>query len=264
MKEPKLSVFEILRKRYPANEYCLMAEVRDKAGFSASRSADFIAINLWPSRGLSINGIELKSFRNDWLSELKKPEKAENIFQYCDYFWLLTSDEHIAKIEEIPEAWGWLIVKGEKTFVQKEAPKLNPKPVSRHFLCALLKRADDKSNFVHIDSIEDKIEQAKENGRHDAQWQIKTAQDKLKELNESIIEFEKASGITLDFRGWAHTPKQTGEAVKIVMTHGPDKIRQDLLNLQSIAKKINERLETALRSLPKVIDTAQLEIPIQE
>jgi hypothetical protein len=82
-----MSVFEILRKRFPENEYALMAEVRDKAGFDASRSADYIAVNLWPSRGLSVNGIELKSFRSDWLSELRKPEKAEKIFQYCDYFW---------------------------------------------------------------------------------------------------------------------------------------------------------------------------------
>src|SRR3990167_200745 len=96
----KLTIWNILRKHFPENEYALMAEVRDRAGFHASRSADFIAVNLYPSRGLAVNGIELKSHRGDWLGELKNPKKAENIFQYCDHFWLLTADESVARIEE--------------------------------------------------------------------------------------------------------------------------------------------------------------------
>lgn len=157
----KKSIFSLLQKRYPANEYALMKEVRDAAGFGASRSADYIAVNLWPSRGLSINGIEEKRFRSDWLSELKKPQKAENIFKYCDYFWLLTCDDSVAKLDEIPITWGWLSIKGEKIYVKKEAPQLQPIQLTRNFLCAMLKRAVDKTDFVHIDSIKDKIAEAK-------------------------------------------------------------------------------------------------------
>ena len=70
------NIYSIIRKRYPENEFVLMEEVSDAAGFSRSRSADYIAVGLWPSRGLYINGIELKSFRSDWLSELKKTKES--------------------------------------------------------------------------------------------------------------------------------------------------------------------------------------------
>lgn len=153
------NLWSILRAKYPENEYVLMEEVSNAAGFNRSNSADYIAVNLWPSRGLAINGIELKSFRSDWLRELKKPDKAESIFQYCDYFWLLTTDETIAKLEEIPVTWGWMTVKGCKIKVLKDAPKLTPAQLSKGFLISMLRRAADKTSFVHKDSIEDKIKQ---------------------------------------------------------------------------------------------------------
>jgi len=241
-----MTTLEILRGRYPEREYALMAEVRDKAGFHASRSADFIAVNLWPSRGLAIHGIELKSHRSDWLSEMKKPEKAENIFQYCDYFWLLTSGDKVAKIEEIPEAWGWLMIRGEKIFVQKEAPKLTPINISKHFLCAMLKRAIDKSDFIHRDLIQDRISAAKEEGAVDSKYKIKVLDDEIKRLRQDISGFESAAGIRLDFRGWSHTPEHLGSAFKSVLNGGEERLRKNLLGLEATAKNIYDQIVASL------------------
>lgn len=153
----KSSIYSILRKRFPEKEYALMEEVRDKAGFDATRSSDYLAVNLWPSRGFAVHGIELKRFRNDWLTELKKPEKSANIFQYCNHFWLLTTTDNIAKIDEIPDSWGWLTIKGGRIKLMKNAPQLTPNPIPITFMCAMLKRAVDKSNYVHVDDIKDDI-----------------------------------------------------------------------------------------------------------
>ncbi len=250
-KTKPLSVFSLLRKRYPSNEYALMEEVRDKAGFYASRSADYIAVNLWPSRGLAVNGIELKSFRNDWLSELKKPEKAENIFQYCDYFYLLTSDDTIAKIEEIPDAWGWLSIKGQKIYVKKEAPKLQPLAFTRHFVCAMLKRAVDKTDFVHHDDIHDKLEKAKEQAKINKEWELTRAIKERDELTKIINDFRLYSGIDLQTSRYeySNTTKKIGEAVKFINNGGAESIKDQLLGLEKTAQIVLDRISGGLEKL---------------
>jgi hypothetical protein len=251
----KKSIWELLQKRYPSNEYALMAEVSDAAGFSRSRSADYIAVGLWPSRGLAVNGIELKSFRSDWLSELKNPQKAENIFQYCDYFWLLTTDETIAKIEEIPPSWGWLCIKGEKVFVKKEAPKLTPVQLSKHFIVAMLKRACDKNKFVHIDSIEDRIKEAKERGKEENKRALEHTQKELKEYREMVSDFESKSGVRIN--RW-NDNKKIGEAVRFIESGGTDSVIEQLKKLETTAEIVLKRIKGALESLP-VSNPAQLE-----
>lgn len=238
-------LWDILRSKYPANEYALMSEVSNAAGFYRSNSADYIAVNMWPSRGLAINGIELKSFRSDWLSELKKPAKAENIFKYCDYFWLLTTDETIAKIEEIPETWGWLCVKGNKIKTIKDAPKLTPIPLDKHFLVCMLKRAADKTSFVHIDSIQEKIEEAKEQANILRDRENKRKLDRADELITIVKDFEEGSG--LKFGTWGlHEPKKVGEAVKFIHNGGTEKIQKDLQRLRVTSESIFKAIDSAL------------------
>ena len=72
---------DALRVKLPAGEYALMHEVRDAAGSQANRSIDVLAMSLWPSRGLYLTGIELKTDRGDWRRELRNPAKAESVRQ---------------------------------------------------------------------------------------------------------------------------------------------------------------------------------------
>jgi hypothetical protein len=241
----KVDVYSLLRKKYPSNEYCLMEEVSDAAGFSRSRSADYIAVNLWPSRGLSIIGIELKSFRSDWLSELKKPAKAENIFKYCDYFYLLTTDETIAKMDEIPASWGWLCIKGNCIKVMKDAPKQEPVPTTRHFITCMLKRAADKTNFIHRDSIQERIDAAKEEGKNIRGSENRFKIDEYDNLKKSVIEFETASGVSIKGR-WDQTPVKIGAAVNFITNGGVDSIKKDLSRLQITAENILKEITKAM------------------
>lgn len=245
-------IWNILRRRFPENEYALMQEVSDASGFNRSRSADYIAVNLYPSRGLAINGIELKSYRNDWLNELKNPKKAENIFKYCDYFWLLTADDKIAKLEEIPSTWGWLCIKGERVFTKKVAPILKPIPVSRDFMCAMLKRACDKKHFVHIDSIKDEMQTRIDNALDSYTREQTKRQNELQGIKELISEFEKSSGISLrEFtQTWNYSnPKKMGEAFKFVNDGGTDSIKEELLRLEKTTQTILEKISKGLKTL---------------
>jgi hypothetical protein len=253
LKKMAQDIYSILRGRFPEHEYALMREVRDKAGFDASRSADYIAVNLYPSRGLAMHGIELKSFRSDWLNELKNPKKAENIFQYCDYFWLLTTDDKVAKIEEIPKSWGWLCIKGDRVFTKKPAPQLKPKPISRSFMCAILKRASDKSGFIHRDSISDKIETARNDGRSENERELTRLKNELNEIKNNVLEFEKASGVYLNRLASEHfwgDPKEMGKAFKLVHDSGGiTSIKEQLLGLEDTAKIVLERISDGLKKI---------------
>lgn len=246
----KVDVYGLLQKKFPSNEYALMQEVSDAAGFNRSRSADYIIMNLWPSRGLHLTGIELKSYRGDWLSELKKPQKAENIFKYCDYFVLLTTDETIAKIEEIPVTWGWWVIKGTKIIVRKEAPKLIPEQISRNFLAAMLKRACSRDKLVHIDSIQDTINSAVEsykNSRGNDEGYFKKEYDKLR-LN--VSDFERQTGFNLKSYGsYIASHKEVGEAVRFVVNNKHENIVKQLQALEPTAKKLLDRISEGLKDL---------------
>src|ERR1039457_1110041 len=105
------TVTDALHVRYSqvhgnGRRYAVAAGVRSHAGFDARRPADFLAMDLWPSRGLALHGHEIKVSRSDWLRELKEPEKAAEFIPYMNHWWLVASDPRIVREGELPEGWG--------------------------------------------------------------------------------------------------------------------------------------------------------------
>ena len=150
---------QLLRDRYPKQSYALFFEVQSATAYQGRQRADALAMGLWPSRGLDVIGFEFKANRSDWLRELKSPDKAEEIFQFCDY-WYLVADEHTAHIDEIPTTWGWLRP-GEKGLREaKAAPKLAAKALCREFVASLLRSAQkdrDRAEEKPLAEIEAKV-----------------------------------------------------------------------------------------------------------
>jgi len=220
-----------------------MDEVRDAAGFNGSRSADFLIMGLWPSRGLNMVGIERKSYRGDWLKELKTPEKAENIYQYCDYWYLLTDNEGVAKIEEIPETWGWMhIDPNGKLKIHKEPSKLTPLPISRTFLACILKRAACRDGWVTENSIADKINEAKERGMNERNSRNQRIIEDYNTLVKDVQDFEEITGIKLLQPKWGTTGKKTGEAVKFVLDGGVDEMKKQIVHIKNLNASITKKI----------------------
>ena len=137
----------------------MIVEFRGGTGWGRESRADAIAMDLWPSHGLELIGFEIKTSRSDWLNEVKNPDKCDPIKQFCDRWYLVSYDRAIVKDysfngepNELPEDWGHITIDYTgKLKTLKEAPKLNPKPVDRLFLAALMRRAAKDLQEVWID-----------------------------------------------------------------------------------------------------------------
>ena len=247
------SPIPLLRSRYSSNEYCFLQEIRDAAGHYASRSADAIAMNFWPSRGLPIHGFEIKSIRSDWIKEIKSPEKAESLYKFCDYWWLVCAGPGIAKTEEIPDSWGFMEVSesGKRLKIIKEAPKLTPTPPTKDFLATMLKRATQ--GLIDPSTIKDKIDAAKELGKQMAQNDIKKRRDyelyDYENLKKSVEVFEQSAGFKIK-DGWEYSAKEMGEAVKFISANSIEDIGKQFKRVQEMAQHLLKKSEEALILFP--------------
>lgn len=243
---------QALRKEYPLPQYAVLYEVANGMSATFSGYADAIAMGLFPSRGLHIHGFEIKISRTDWLKELRNPAKAEGVAKYCDYFWLLTSEEGIATKDEVPAGWGLYVLKGKHLEEVKRARKLNSKNPDRPFIGAMLRRANemaererrraqeeiDKDKFVQ-QARKDAEKRAEERFQEDLQ--IATREHEA--LKHQIEEFENVSGIKID--NW--NGRKMGEAV-------------NLLSKLSTAREVDRLaylardLESQIRDITKGVD----------
>ena len=249
-KAVKLTAWQVLRNKFPESEYVLLSEVSDASGFSRSRSLDYMIINLWQSRGLHVTGIEKKSNRGDWLKEIKNPAKQENHFIHCDYFYLLTDKDNVAKIEEIPETWGWYHINGNNTLkTMKAAPKLNPLPIQRSLLCAMLRRAACKDNFVHVDTLEDTVQHRAEKLRGQYNVKLEREAKGYRELKDKVDAFEKSSGLNITDSWILGTPDKIGETVKLLMKSGIETYQKQLEQIEQRVKSIHNGILINLEKL---------------
>jgi hypothetical protein len=122
-----------VHERYPAPEYLCLQQVA-----IGTRWLDLVAVRMW-SRA-AISAFEVKATRSDWLREMRQPTKADVAVGTCDHFWLVTA-KGVAKPEEIPEHWGWLVMQANgKVRAAKAAPALDTRIPHREFWASMLSR----------------------------------------------------------------------------------------------------------------------------
>lgn len=246
---------DLLEKRFAAPAWVLLHEVRNGTGYArrTTRTADAIAMSLWPSRGLELHGIEIKSSRNDWLRELAEPAKAEEIQRFCDRWWLAVTDADIVQPGELPPTWGLLVPHCGALKAKVEAPKLTATPVDRLFLAALLRNVFD--GYVHKSAIDGRVkaaaDAAKANADRWAENKLASVESELATLRAAVAAFEEKAGIHI--RGW--NSASIGAAVRQVMS-GYD-ARAVARDMRAIAQRASlaaddlEREVTASASPPR-------------
>lgn len=235
-----------LRVRYAPPLYSFMHHVRNQTGYGATtRTADGIAMSLWPSRGLTITGFEIKSSRSDWMAELADPSKAEEIARHCDEWVIVIGDKDIVRAGELPPTWGLLVPKGDGLLMTVEPKQLREPTdsVDRKFLAAILRR-------VHTDSPAEAIIKAAcdkvRNECHDdyvkrTDRDHKHLSDAIAGLTRRITDFEKAAGISID--RW--DAAATGEAVRHLKGNTPADVAR---RLTGIAASIEDLRVSVLKT----------------
>lgn len=213
--------------KYPAPSYTTLCEVRDGTGFATSgREADVMAFGTWPSRGLSIVGFEIKSYRGDWLREMKNPEKAEGIASFCDEWWLVTGGG-VARLEEIPPAWGWYQGTAKGLRLMKSAKVLEAKPITRVFLMSIMRNLGkshvpaSRVNDLAKNEADEIVKRRGEENRYEL--------EEARNLAKLVAEFKEASGIDLA-EPWSFPAKEVGAIVKACLDksliHHAEKMKQ--------------------------------------
>lgn len=230
------SLRDALRKRYSMPEWVFMEEVRDAAGFESSRSADGIAMSMWPSRGLEINGFEIKASRSDWLRELKNPAKAEAIAAYCDRWWIVALKD-LVKIEELPAGWGLMELQANGSLKEvKTAPaRENVKPITRTFMAAMMRRVGELDNRIIYNLVQDAIKEDLKRNETRLQAEIEKRSKKYTEVSGRLDEIKAATGI--DLLSWGYDADGIATAIRYAMA--AHDITKDYTGLKGVRDRMD-------------------------
>lgn len=238
-------VMERLRSRHAAPAWAFLESVRNGTGYSRSpRTADALAMSLYPSRGLHLHGFEVKVSRGDWLREVRDPEKAEAIARHCHYWWVVATEGVVDDDllgPEIPTTWGYMLADKDGIKVVKQATLMEAKPPDHLLLAAIL-----RVTAAHATDAA-KLEAARKaghaegfaTGKGSAEDTIRFERESHARLQKSVDEFEAASGVRIS--QW--DGKQIGEAVRLVRQG--DFARQ-LKALQQAAERISRDAAKAM------------------
>ena len=207
----------LLRKRYAHPEWALCFEVANGTGATARRYADAVAMNLYPSRGLSLHGFEVKISKSDFRNEIANPEKSVAVQQYCDHWWVV-APAHAVDEDLIPKTWGWLRVDGAKLVQVKAAPDLEAKPVTRQFVAALVRRANEVDAGEVDKLVRDKVDAMRQEDEKRFERKVAERSRKGDEAVKALEELRQRIGSDESWRLLDH--EAVAKAVKLVQTAG--------------------------------------------
>jgi hypothetical protein len=244
-------VVEALRRHFPPNRFAFFEQVRNETW--ATRTADVVVMNMWPSQGQALHGIEIKTSRTDWLQETKQPEKAETFARFCDYWWVVVSDPDIIHVGELPDGWGQLSICRGKVRVTHQAPKLMPQPLTRVFIAELIR------NLAKDISIEPKLKVAEakgfDRGKEALKSQANLWEGRYQDLLKQVYEFQQASKVEIgSWNGWGRSSTKIGTAVRMVLDgeetvvsvqHRLDNLRREAMRIVETIDASSSYLETS-------------------
>lgn len=241
---------QLMRARFAPPEWALFFEIQAGTGWTGMGGrADAVAMNLYPSQGLTINGFEMKISRADWLKEMKDHAKAETIFGFCDHWWLVVGDRAIVKEGELPEPWGLIAPRGDGLMVVKKAPRLKALPTTREFIAVLARRANQAATEAIADRLALATREIEQREERRVKQAREEAAERYRQLAVKVAEFEAASGIDLQ-RGY-EGGKRIGDAVAAVLRGGLEQQRQQIGYALNSVDAVAKDLRALLAVLPE-------------
>lgn len=222
-------------------EWATLTELTDGA---QKRRVDFLAINLWLSRGRAVHGFEIKTQRPDWIRELRQP-KADSWFAICDQ-WSIVAPQGVVLDSEVPQGWGYVeILAGPKGVwrakTKIEPAKLTPVELTPWWLIQrVLARADEREQVASPGdaALAEKWHEGHRVGSESAEAHMKLREQAVERAQEQFRELQMKLG--------QFTPDEVARAC-LVLTGGSMRFRggQIARELRTAADQIDAALRNA-------------------
>jgi hypothetical protein len=198
-------------------------------------------MSLWPSRGLELHGFEIKSYRGDWLNEVKNPAKAEEIARFCHRWWVVADKETVEE-SELPPSWGLLIPKGRGLFTIRQAELQKAEPMTYAFIASVFRNIS--GGMVPVTTIEEKLQEKYKLGKEEGERSALRMREMYRALLAQIADFEKASGVKI---GRYESGEKIGAAVALAKKLGEDglvgQLKGNRNRIANVLRVIDEAIE---------------------
>ena len=188
----------------------------DEAPTDASRQGtkiDRLVISCWPSRGLELDGIEIKVSLSDFRRELKNTAKGDWWWWHVHRFWLAVPEPMAKKVkDELPSGWGLLACSSKQTRVMVKPEKHDAERLPWTAVVGLMRTVNGAGWGALQRRYDEGYQKGLEAGRRQSgDDRFKNALD---ELRTKVDAFEESSGMRIT--GWVDA-KEVGEMVNVVM-----------------------------------------------
>ena len=236
-----------IRKHYSSPAWAVFDEVASEVGWKEKRWIDCVALGVWQSTGNEIIGIEIKVSRGDLRRELQNPQKTEEWMRYCDRFYL-ACPAGVASAADVPATWGLLSMQERGNVrVAKKAPKLEPQPMTRGFIGAMLRRAGEANEALIAAAVAKDIKAYRE--REESMLEERLSRERTRaqrEGDEAKKKLDEIMAIVGPNRQWIGS-KEIGLAIRAVIDSGImdvyGNMRLHVEQLRSAAKRVEEALD---------------------
>ena len=180
-------------------------------------------MNCYNSRGLEINGVEVKVSRSDWQRELKNPKKTEEgVWRYCDRWWI-AAPKGMVKPDELPLGWGLLEYDKEKIKQVVKAEKLSPLPPDRSFMASFLRGVNSPSESQISELVAGETARLRQTSEAQFQAEQNRHKEELQRYASNHRRLQELFGLRLD---WLNETKaeQVAEFVRLALQIGPNRM----------------------------------------
>lgn len=248
----------LLSLRFAAPEYAFLSHVRNSTGFSRTiRTADGLAMSLYPSRGLHLTGFEIKCNRGDWKRELADPKKADDIGKHCHY-WVIVAPSKCVPLEELPGSWGLLVPHGD-TLKYAKQPLFNEHaiPPSYALLAGILRNASE--TMIPRAAVQKQLAAERTAGYRQGEENKQSELDRLRFQVEqeqlALKEFKQRSGLNPLDRYHGPFIKSELELASAMRGDGARRALNDLTPhihaLEAAARTLREHVKKSAVSMPE-------------
>ena len=258
-------VLDALQRKWADGEYL---KIREAPVDSArqKRKLDLLVVSLWRSRGLELDGVEIKVSMSDFRKELNEPAKADWWWAHVQRFWIAAPEKLADQVKaELPATWGLLLVSGNRVKIGKQAPNHEAEALPWSTCVGLLRATADCGLAVQKRVRVQARAQGYDAGREDAlrHGGDKRLRDQLARLRQKISAFEEASGIEIgSFRSISRA-HDLGKIVRMVeeTVGNPEWTTRDLERVVVGLRRQTAKIAELATQLREAMATKEKETP---